>query len=110
MARKRGKGSTEPERDKEKFRLSLDLSANEIGALFLAKGWLWADAGGVPTPQQIEGRIRDLVSLVADEAEAGYASLGRLVVFSDNEMPDSVEVALLLGHVSYFDEAGADVA
>lgn len=77
-----------------------DIEPRELAGLFVAKGWQY---GGIKQvqPDDIETVIAGLVrGLECNPAR--YAELGRFLVFRDSEYPDSLEIAMKVGHVSYY--------
>ena len=87
--------------DVDEMDLELDLSTQELAGIYTAKGWQLADTSTpYPLPEDLAALASNLVGVVTGDKDCGYATLGRLVAFTDTEFPGSVELALVIGRAT----------
>ncbi|MEO3857461.1 hypothetical protein [Acrocarpospora sp. B8E8] len=80
----------------------LDLSPDELAAIFAIKGWTYgtAQCAGTPSAADLKTYITDMAELLARTGRADvYATGGRFKVYKDPELPGSYEIYLYVGHV-----------
>jgi hypothetical protein len=80
------------------FSLDVELTPEDLAAIFLRKQWMWASRGvyGVPSADDIAKQIIRLAHRVRDEGLV-YARAGRLVVFLADENEGLYDVLLDIG-------------
>lgn len=79
----------------------MDVTAQELAGLFVMKGWTY---GGIKQIQSddVATMIGSQVAGLEANPNVRYSELGRFIVFRDQEYPDSFEIAMKVGHVSYY--------
>lgn len=79
--------------------LELDLTPQDLAGIFAGKGWqICGTEYPYPLPEELSANISNLVELMLDtDPTADFSSLGRIVVYKDQDFPGSVEIALTIG-------------
>jgi hypothetical protein len=80
------------------IRVELDLEPTALAGIYRWQSWpLALCEESTPTAADLTELVTHVVTEVAAADPGSYASLGRVLAIRDTEMPDVIEVALVIG-------------